>query len=129
MRTLLLAKHNFRELKKLVHPRAVFPLKLDGRPVPESVLGGIWGFFLLFIFLMVLAALILAGLGVDLVTSFAAAIACIGNIGPGLGDVGPTDNYAALPLAAKWVLTFCMLLGRLEIYTVIILITPEFWRK
>ena len=129
MRTLLLGKHNIRELKKLVHPRAVIPLKLDGRPVPENVLGGIWGFFLLFISLMVLAALILAGMGMDLVTSFAAAIACIGNIGPGLGDVGPADNYAGLPLAAKWVLTFCMLLGRLEIYTVIILITPEFWRK
>ena len=129
MRTLLLGKHNVRELKRLVHPRAVIPLKLDGRPVPESVLGGIWGFFLLFVSLMVLAALILAGMGIDLVTSFAAAIACIGNIGPGLGDVGPADNYADLPLAAKWVLTFCMLLGRLEIYTVIILITPDFWRK
>jgi trk system potassium uptake protein TrkH len=129
MRTLLLAKHNFRELKKLVHPRAVIPLKLDGRPVPENVLGGIWGFFLLFLLLMILAALVLAGLGVDPLTSFAAAIACIGNIGPGLGGVGPADNYAGLPLAAKWVLTFCMLLGRLEIYTVIILITPDFWRK
>ncbi len=129
MRTLLLGKHNVRELKRLVHPRAVIPLKLDGRPVPESVLGGIWGFFLLFVSLMVLAALILAGMGLDLVTSFAASVACIGNIGPGLGDVGPANNYADLPLAAKWVLTFCMLLGRLEIYTVIILITPDFWRK
>ncbi len=129
MRALLLAKHNFRELKRLVHPRAVIPLKLDGRPVPESVLGGIWGFFLLFLFLLFLSALVLAGLGVDPLTSFAAAIACIGNIGPGLGGVGPADNYAGLPLAAKWVLTFCMLLGRLEIYTVIILLTPDFWRK
>jgi len=129
MRTLLLGKHNLRELKKLVHPRAVIPLKLDGRPVSESVLGGIWGFFLLYLLLMLLAALVLAGLGVNPLTAFAAAIACIGNIGPGLGGVGPTDNYAHLPLAAKWVLTFCMLLGRLEIYSVIVLITPEFWRK
>ena len=68
-------------------------------------------------------------MGVDGVTSFAAVAACIGNIGPGLGAVGPAKNYTSIPMLGKWILTFCMLLGRLEIYTVIILFVPEFWRK
>jgi trk system potassium uptake protein TrkH len=70
-----------------------------------------------------------AATGVDVVTSFASSLACIGNIGPGIGGVGPTENFAWMPDTAKWVLTFCMVLGRLEIYTVIILFVPEFWRK
>jgi trk system potassium uptake protein TrkH len=72
---------------------------------------------------------LLAAMGVDVFTSFAAVIACIGNIGPGLAGVGPMDNYARVPELGKWLLTFCMLLGRLEIYTVVILLFPEFWRK
>jgi trk system potassium uptake protein TrkH len=70
-----------------------------------------------------------AASGVDLVTSFASSLACIGNIGPGVGQVGPTENYAALPDLAKWTLTMLMVLGRLEIYTIVILFVPEFWRK
>jgi trk system potassium uptake protein TrkH len=68
-------------------------------------------------------------MGVDVATAFAAVIATIGNIGPGLGLVGPTDNYAHIPLLGKWLLILCMLLGRLEIYTVLVLFVPEFWRK
>jgi trk system potassium uptake protein TrkH len=105
------------------------PVKLGGTAVKEEVLNGVWGFFILFLGLLALSAVILAALGVDVLTSFAAVLACIGNIGPGLGQVGPADNYAQLPWLGKWVLTFCMLLGRLEIYTVIILLVPEFWRK
>ena len=129
MRVILLVKQSYRELIRLIHPRAVVPVKLGGRSVPEGILGGVWGFFILFLMLFLLSALALAAMGVDIMTSFAAVVACIGNIGPGLGDVGPTDNYASLPLAAKSILSFCMLLGRLEIYTVIILLVPEFWRK
>ncbi|MFZ3047759.1 MAG: potassium transporter TrkG, partial [Desulfatirhabdiaceae bacterium] len=77
----------------------------------------------------ILSSFVLSALGIDLITSFSAVAACIGNIGPGLGTVDPTDNYSHLPITAKWVLSFCMLLGRLEIYTVIILFEPEFWRK
>jgi len=72
---------------------------------------------------------ILSGLGVDFVTSLTAVASCIGNIGPGFGMVGPAENYAAIPILGKWLLVWCMLLGRLEIYTVIILLIPEFWRK
>lgn len=129
MRVIILAKQAGRELMRLVHPRAIVPVKLGGVTVQDEVIKGIWGFLLLYLGLACLSALILAALNVDVLTSFAAVIACISNIGPGLGQVGPTDNYAQIPMLAKWVLTFCMLLGRLEIYTVIILFFREFWRK
>jgi trk system potassium uptake protein TrkH len=92
-------------------------------------MNSITGFFLLFLGLFILSSFYLAAMGVDIVTAFSSVVACIGNIGPGLGGVGPTDNYAEIPQLGKWLLVFCMLLGRLEIYTVIILFVPEFWRK
>ncbi len=129
MRVLLLCKQAYHELFRLVHPRAVKHIKLGGRIVPAEVMSGIWGFFILYVALFVVSSFLLAAMGIDVLTSFAAVAACIGNIGPGLGTVGPAENFAHLPLAAKWVLTWCMLLGRLEIYTVFILFVPEFWRK
>ena len=129
MRIMLLFKHAYRELFRLVHPRAVLPLKFGPKLVKEEVLTSIWGFFILFIVLFVLSGLALTAMGVDVLTAFAAVVACIGNIGPGLGEVGPVDNYATIPTLGKWVLSFCMLLGRLEIYTVLVLFVPEFWRK
>jgi trk system potassium uptake protein len=129
MRIMLLFKHAYRELFRLVHPRAVLPLKFGPKLVRDEVLTSIWGFFVLFMLLFVLSGLALTALGVDLLTAFTAVAACIGNIGPGLGEVGPVDNYAGIPTLGKWVLSFCMLLGRLEIYTVLVLLVPEFWRK
>ncbi len=129
MRIMLLLKHSYRELFRLIHPRAVVQVKLGRQIVHDQVLQSIWGYVILFLGLFVLAAFSLAAMGVDVLTSFAAVLACIGNIGPGLGTVGPSENYAHLPAMGKWVLTLCMLLGRLEIYTVIILFVPEFWRR
>jgi trk system potassium uptake protein TrkH len=129
MRIILLMKHTSRELFRLVHPRAVTSIKLGGKTVSPDVMASVWGFFLLYLGLFIVSSFIMAALGVDVVTSFASVAACIGNIGPGLGGVGPTDNYAHIPWLGKWLLIFCMLLGRLEIYTVIILLVPEFWRK
>ena len=129
MRIQLLLKHAYNELYHLIHPRAVTRVKLGKRPVEQDVLNSIMGFFLLFLGLFIISSFLLAAMGVDVVTSFAAVVACIGNIGPGLGAVGPTDNYAALPDMGKMLLYLCMILGRLEIYTVIILFVPEFWRK
>jgi trk system potassium uptake protein TrkH len=97
--------------------------------VPADTLSSIWGFFILYIGLFVVASLIMASLGLDMISAFASVAASIGNIGPGLGMVGPARNFFEIPLAGIWVLAFCMLLGRLEIYTVIVLIAPEFWRK
>jgi len=129
LRLLLLAKHAYRELKRIIHPRGVYAVKLGGRAVPDEILNSVWGFLGLYLLLFVSGFLAMGALGLDLTTSFAAVAATIGNIGPGLGAVGPTDNYAAIPLAGKWILSACMLLGRLEVYTVIILMVPEFWRK
>jgi trk system potassium uptake protein TrkH len=129
MRVILLIKHGYREVFRIVHPHAVTTIKLGGRPVPQETLSSIWGFFTLYLVLFVVASLIMSFLGLDMISSFTSVSACIFNVGPGFGIVGPLDNYTGIPLIGKWVLIFCMLLGRLEIYTVLVLLTPEFWRK
>ncbi len=129
MRIMLLFKHGYQELFRLIHPRGIRNIKIGDRLVKSEILSGVWGFFVLFLGLFVIATLLVAATGVDVLTSVSAVLACIGNIGPGLGSVGPTDNFAHIPVFAKWVLTLCMVLGRLEVYTVIILCVPEFWKK
>jgi trk system potassium uptake protein TrkH len=129
MRIMLLAKQAYQEIFRIIHPHAVTTVKLGGRPVPEEILSSIWGFFILYLGLFVISAIIMASLGLDIISAFSSVAACIFNIGPGLGLVGPVKNYLGIPLTGKWVLIFCMLLGRLEIYTVIVLLVPEYWRK
>ncbi|HID29194.1 MAG TPA: TrkH family potassium uptake protein [Desulfobacterales bacterium] len=129
LRIMLLLKHSYKQLFCLIHPHAVTQVKLGGHPVSNEVLHSIWGYFMLYLGLFILCAFLLAAMGVDVVTSFSAVAATIGNIGPGLGTVGPTDNYVHIPVLGKWLLILCMLLGRLEIYTVLVLFVPEFWRK
>jgi len=129
MRVMLLLRHGYQQVFRIIHPHAVTTVKLGGKPVPQDVLSSVWGFFILYLGLFVVATLVMAGLGLDMISAIASVAATIGNIGPGLGIVGPTKQYLLIPEAGKWVLVFCMLLGRLEIYTVIVLLTPEFWRK
>jgi trk system potassium uptake protein len=127
-RLIICVKYAYRELFRLIHPRNIRHVKLNDRVVSEDVLRSIMGFLALYILLFVGASGALAAMGLDLVTALGAVASCLGNIGPGFGTVGPTENFAHLPAAAKWVLAWCMLLGRLEIYTVIILVVPEFWK-
>jgi trk system potassium uptake protein len=122
------AKFAYRELLRLIHPSSIRHVKLNGQVVSEDVLRSIMGFLALYILLFVIGSGVLAAMGLDLITALGAVASCLGNIGPGFGTVGPAENYAHLPDLAKWVLAGCMLLGRLEIYTVIILIVPEFWK-
>jgi len=129
MRVMLLGKHAYQEIFRIIHPHAITTVKLGGRPVPGEVLSGIWGFFVLYLGIFVLSSLVMAALGLDVISAFASVAACIFNIGPGFGAVGPVQNYFHVPWMGKWVLIFCMLLGRLEIYTVIVLFMPEYWRK
>jgi trk system potassium uptake protein TrkH len=129
MRIILLVKHGYYEIFRIIHPHAITSVKLGGRPVAPEVLSSIWGFFLLFLGLFIVAALVMASLGLDMISALASVAASMGNIGPGLGLAGPTRNYFAIPFIGKWVLIFCMLLGRLEIYTVIVLLMPAYWRK
>lgn len=129
LRVMLALKFCYKELFSLIHPRAVKHIKIGGVSVHEDVVRSVLGFMGLYVGLFAFSSVLIASMGVDLVTSVASVAATIGNIGPGLGMVGPTDNFAHIPYLGKWVLIWCMLLGRLEIYTVIILFVPEFWRK
>ena len=128
-RILLLFKHAQSQLFRLIHPRAVRLVKLGNRPVDKEVLQSILGFFALYIGIFVFSSVLVAATGTDLVTSGTAVIACLSNIGPGLGNVGPVDNFALIPAFGKFVLIFCMLMGRLELFTVLVLFFPSFWRK
>ena len=129
LRIMLCFKYCYRELFSLIHPHAVTRIKIGGKTVPDDVMRSVLGFLALYVGLFALSSVVLAGLGVDFTTSYTAVAATIGNIGPGFGAVGPLENFAGIPVAGKWLLVWCMLLGRLEIFTVIILVVPEFWRK
>ncbi|MBF0226865.1 MAG: TrkH family potassium uptake protein [Desulfobacterales bacterium] len=129
IRIMLCLKYCYKELFSLIHPRSISHVKIQGKPVPEDVLRSILGFLALYVFLFALCSLILASMKVDFVTSLTSVASCIGNVGPGFGLVGPCENYAQIPYFGKWLLIWCMLLGRLEIYTLIVLFVPEFWRK
>jgi len=129
MRIMCCFKYCYKELFSLLHPHAVTTVKIGGKTVSDDVIRSILGFLALYVGIFFLCSVLLAGMGVDLVTSISAVAAAIGNIGPGLNLVGPVGNYAGIPAMGKWLLIWCMLLGRLEIYTVIIFLVPEFWRK
>jgi trk system potassium uptake protein TrkH len=117
-------------LRSSIYPKGVFVEQYNGRPVPSTVVSAVMGFFFVFILCFVVVATLLNALGLDLLTSLSAAGSAIANVGPGLGNVvGPVGNYATLPDTAKWILCFAMLLGRLEIITVLVLLTPSFWRS
>ncbi len=129
MRVMLLAKHAYQEIFRIVHPHAVTNVKLGARSVPPEVLNSIWGFTSISLAMFVASTLTMASLGLDLISAVSSVAACVFNIGPGLGMVGPMQNYAAVPATGKWLLIFCMLAGRLEFYTVIVLLIPAYWRK
>lgn len=128
IRILTLFKHSIRELNKLIHPNAVIPVRINGYAVKEHIISSIVGYVILYILIFIGASLTLSLAGIDMVTSFSAVAASLGNVGPGLGGVGPMENYAFLPSWSKLLLAFIMMIGRLEIYTVIVMLTPEFRR-
>lgn len=129
IRVLLLFRQGMREIRRLIHPSAIIQVKVNDHSVGTSVVEALWGFFVLYIVCYGIVAILLAFTGVDMLTSLAAAAACITNTGPGFGEVGPASNYAMLPDTAKGVLMFAMILGRLEIFTLFVLLVPEFWRR
>lgn len=128
-RIVILLKQAFIEMLYLIHPRGIFTLKVSGRIVRKDLVYSVAGFFFLYIFMLLCTSLVVASSGHDLTTSFTTALATLGNIGPGFGDTGPSNNYALFPDFVKWFLGFAMLVGRLELYTVLILLTPEFWNR
>ena len=129
IRIMLILKHGITEIKKLLHPNAYIPVRLGGRVVPPDVVTNILGFFLLYMILFAAGTVIMTLMNLDLITAISSVAATLGNIGPGLASVGPTDNYSHIPAFGKWILSLFMLLGRLELYTILILFVPEFWKK
>jgi trk system potassium uptake protein len=129
IRLVTLLKQGLNEMKYLIHPRGIFTLRISGDSVPKAIIFSISGFFFLYIFMLLITSLVVASSGEDLLTSFTTALATVGNIGPGFGKIGPTENYAFFPAYVKWFLSFAMLVGRLELYTVLILFTPRFWKN
>ncbi|MGI6604929.1 MAG: TrkH family potassium uptake protein [bacterium] len=127
-RVLILVRSARREVYKLLHPRAVVPVRYSGVVVPESVISNVHGFFLLYVLIFLGGTLALTTMDLDLVTAFSAAAATLGNIGPGLSAVGPATNYSFIAPAGKYLLSFLMLLGRLEIFSVLTVLSPHFWR-
>jgi len=127
IRLVLLYKQGRREINQLIHPNAIFTVKLGNKPVPDHVINAVWGFFALYILSYVGLSIAMSATGADLVTAFSAVTACLNNLGPGLGAVA--QNYAGLEPQAKWILTATMLLGRLEIFTLLVLFSPAFWRS
>jgi len=128
LRIMILVKQGRAELRKLLHPRAVIPIRVDGKTVQPAVVINILAFIFLYLVIFVAASLIMSLLGLDLVSAFASVAATLGNVGPGLGSVGPSAHYLHVPMLGKWLLAFCMLAGRLEIYTILVLFTRGFWK-
>lgn len=126
IRALLLFKQGKREIFRLVHPDALMPIKVGGKPTSDQVLSAVWGFFSLYVLSFAVLSLAISATGVDFLTGFSAVAACLNNLGPGLGQVAQT--YADLPIAAKWILSLAMLMGRLELFTLIVLMSRTFWR-
>jgi trk system potassium uptake protein TrkH len=127
IRILLLVKQGMRELRRLVHPNAQIAVKIGKKAMSEKVIEAVWGFFAAYFAISALMILLLMATGLDQETAFSAVAACLNNLGPGLGDVG--RNFASINDPAKWILCLAMLLGRLEIFTLLVLITPAFWKK
>ncbi len=128
-RILVMIKSLFKEFTKVLHPKVVYKIKVSGQPVPENIIKSISVFIFFYFIIFILSSLFITSFNIDILTSISAVATCMGNIGPGLVQVGALDNFAHLPDTVKYLLTFLMMVGRLEIFTVLILFTPKFWIK
>ena len=126
VRVVLLFLQGTRELNRLIHPRAVYAIKLGRRAVPDRIVEAVWGFFAAYALVFVVTMLLLLLTGLDNITAFTATAACLNNLGPGLGEVAA--NFGSIPDSSKWILIVAMVFGRLEIFTLLVLFTPAFWK-
>ena len=125
----LLIKNSLVEVKRLLHPNAIVPVRHNGKAVPNEIIAKVSAFVLTYLAIFALGSLLLAMTGLDLKSSMGSVAACMANIGPGLGQTGPAGNYSEITVFGKWLLSFLMLLGRLELFTVLIIFTPYFWKR
>jgi trk system potassium uptake protein len=129
IRILIVLKNIGREFKQLVHPQGVIPVRVGDRVIDQNILRNILGFIVMYLIIFGAGALFMTALGYDFLSAVGASIACLGNIGPAWGSFGPTEDYAHVPIIGKWVLSILMLTGRLELFTVLVLFTPYFWKN
>ena len=129
MRHLLMIKNGLVEFRRTLHPRAILPVRYNNRAVQQPIVFNILAFFILYMLSFIVGVLVFSALGLDFETALGGAASSLGNVGPALGDLGPVKNYSSLPNVAKWWASFLMLIGRLELFTVLILLTPFFWRN
>ncbi len=127
IRVILLYKQGVREILRLIHPQAEIPVKVSRVPVPTRVVEAVWGFFALYVVSFAIIMLLMMAVGLDQITAFSAVAACLNNLGPGLGNV--TAGFMTMPDSVKWLACFAMLLGRLEIFTLLVLLAPAYWRS
>ena len=125
----ILFKVMWNEFKRIVHPNAVIPVRMTGRIIPTAVQSAILAYTVIYIFMLVLGLFVNMAFGVDFLDAFSLSVASVGNVGPALGNYGPMDSFATLPAAVKWFSAFQMLVGRLEFFAVLLLLTPVFWRR
>ncbi|MFT6484333.1 MAG: trk system potassium uptake protein TrkH, partial [Neolewinella sp.] len=128
VRHLVFVKNSYLEFKRILHPSAIVPLRLNGEVVPGRIITHVFNFLLLYLLIFVIGCVLLAMMGLDFETALGAMATSLGNVGPGIGKVGPVDNFAWLSPQIKVFLSFVMIIGRLEIYTVLVLFSPFFWR-
>ena len=129
VRQLILIKNGFIEFKRALHPNAILPVRYNGKPVSGDIVFNILGFFILYMLSFIVGALVFSMMQIDFLSAIGLSASSLGNVGPAFGDFGPVNNYAALPPLGKWWASFLMLIGRLELFTVLILLTPFFWRN
>lgn len=129
VRHLIMIKNGLLEFKRTLHPNAILPVRYNNRSVQQPIVYNILGFFILYMLSFIAGVLVFSWLGLDYKTALGGAASTLGNVGPALGELGPVDHYNDLPTPAKWWATFLMLIGRLELFTVLILLTPFFWRN
>ena len=129
VRILLLLKNSYLELKRLIHPNAIITVRLNKHSVPQEIISNVLAFIVFYLIIFTFGTICMSVLGLDFESAMGAVAATLGNIGPGIGSVGPVENYAHIPDLGKWLLSFFMLVGRLELFTVIILFSPAFWKK
>ncbi|MFC2139662.1 TrkH family potassium uptake protein [Bacteroidota bacterium] len=129
VRYLLLIKNSFLELRRLIHPRAVIPVRFNENSVPNDIISNVQAFFLFYISIFVMGTIIMSLIGLDFQTAMGSVATSLGNVGPAIGGVGPSSNFAAIPAFGKWVLSFLMLMGRLELFTVLLIFSPALYKR
>ena len=129
VRIILLIKNGLLEFKRRLHPKAVIPVILNGSSISNQITYNLLAFIFLYLFVFVVGSIFLAALGIDIITSISAVASAVGNVGPGIGKVGPSFSFNDIPNIGKWILSLLMLMGRLELFTVCLLFTPYFWKR